>query len=174
MKRMAQFYKVSFEQYLSDYIDCFGLKPEAYEIEEIKTIYNKIQLPRRETVGSAGYDFKCPFDIELSPGESIKVPTGIRARIDDGWVLKIYPRSSLGFKYRLMLNNTVGIIDSDYFQSSNQGHIHIKMTNCSNENKIICMKQGDGFAQGIFVEYGITMDDEADKERDGGFGSTGK
>lgn len=174
MKRVAQFSKISFEQYMKDYIDAARLKDEADVIDKIVKIYNRIQLPKRSTSGSAGYDFKCPFDVELCPGESIKIPTGIRVRIDDGWVLKIYPRSSLGFKYRLTLNNTVGIIDSDYFHSSNEGHIHIKMTNCSNEDKKICLKQGDGFAQGIFLEYGITVDDEADGVRNGGIGSTGR
>ncbi len=87
-------------------------------------------------------------------------------------VLKCYPRSGLGFKFRLQLNNTVGIIDSDYFNSSNEGHIFCKLTNDSNENKTVCVNKGDGFIQGIFVEYGITFDDEVSAKRDGGFGST--
>lgn len=101
-----------------------------------------------------------------------RILTGIRARIDDGWVLKIYPRSGLGFKYRLQLNNTVGIIDSDYYGSDNEGHIQIKLTNDSREGKRLEVKEGTGFAQGIFLEYGITVDDETTEERNGGFGST--
>ena len=93
-------------------------------------------------------------------------------RMDEGWVLKLYPRSGLGFKYRLQMDNTVGIIDSDYFDSDNQGHIFIKMTNDSNQGKTVELAQGTGFAQGIFLEYGITVDDEAEGERNGGFGST--
>ena len=104
----------------------------------------------------------------------IKIPTGIRARIDDGWVLKLYPRSSLGFKFRLQLNNTVGIIDSDYYYSDNEGHIFCRITNDSNENKTVDLKAGEGFCQGIFVEYGITLDDDTDGVRNGGFGSTTK
>ena len=92
--------------------------------------------------------------------------------MEEGWVLKVYPRSGLGFKYRLQLNNTVGIIDSDYFYSDNEGHMFIKITNDSNEGKVINVEAGTGFAQGIFVEYGITVDDDVVEIRNGGFGST--
>ena len=87
-------------------------------------------------------------------------------------MLKCYPRSGLGFKYRLQLNNTVGIIDSDYYDSDNEGHIFVKLTNDSNEGKVVSIDAGMGMMQGIFVEYGITLDDEADAVRNGGFGST--
>ena len=80
-------------------------------------------FPKRATSGSAGYDFYAPCGISLKPGETVKVLTGIRARIDEGWVLTLYPRSGLGFRYRLQLNNTVGVIDSDYYGSDNEGHI---------------------------------------------------
>lgn len=172
MNRIAKFEKVSFEQFYGDYIDTFGTGTESYEMEMIKNIYNGIELPARATKGSAGYDFKSPMDIELKPGETIKIPTGIRCKIDDGWVLKLYPRSSLGFKYRLQLDNTVGIIDSDYYGSNNEGHIMIKITNDSNERKVFKIDRRQGFVQGIFVPYGITVDDEVDRERNGGFGST--
>ena len=92
----------------------------------------------------------------------------------ENYVLKIYPRSGLGFKYRLQLNNTVGIIDSDYYYSDNEGHIFAKITNDSNENKSLSLKKGDAFMQGIFVEYGITFDDDVKDIRNGGFGSTSK
>ena len=88
------------------------------------------------------------------------------------WVLKCYPRSGLGFKYRLQLDNLVGIIDSDYFYSDNEGHIFAKLTNDSKTNKIVTVRRGDAFMQGIFVEYGITVDDDATEIRNGGFGST--
>ena len=170
MKRIAKFHKVSFEQFAKDWKDTF----EQYSEEEIRNIYDSLKLPKRATTGSAGYDFYAPFDIMLKPGETIKIPTGIRSSMEDGWVLKIYPRSGLGFKYRLQLNNTVGIIDSDYYFSDNEGHIMIKITNDSNEGKTVEVKKGDGFAQGIFVEYGITFDDDVSEERNGGFGSTTK
>ena len=162
MKKIAKFEKVSFNQFEKDY----------KESENLKEIYDGIVLPKRATKGSAGYDFYAPQDFSLKMGETIKIPTGIRAKIDDGWVLKIYPRSGLGFKFRLQLDNTVGIIDSDYYFSSNEGHIMIKITNNSLEDKTVTVEKGSAFAQGIFLEYGITFDDDADGVRDGGFGST--
>ena len=166
MKRIAKFEKVSEKQFAEGFADSFGKAPE--------NEYNEIKLPLRATSGSAGYDFFSPIDFSLSPGETIKIPTGIRVRIDDGWVLKIYPRSGLGFKFRLQLNNTVGIIDSDYYNSDNEGHIFIKITNDSREDKTVTVKKGEGFAQGIFLEYGITEDDNVSEIRNGGFGSTTK
>ena len=169
MKKVAQFSKVSFEQFLTSWQDDFGGTRE-----EIKAIYDSIVLPKRATSGSAGYDIFSPVDFTLEPNKTLKIPTGIRCEIAEGWVLKIYPRSGLGFKFRLQLNNTVGIIDSDYFYSDNEGHIFIKITNDSNENKTVEVKKGTGFAQGIFVEYGITFDDDATAIRNGGLGSTTK
>lgn len=164
MKRIAQFHKVSFEQFKEGW-DLGG---------DVEEIYQQIKLPKRATTGSAGYDFFMPITIELKPQETIKVPTGIRVEMQDEWVLKLYPRSGLGFKYRLQLNNTVGIIDSDYFYSDNEGHIFSKITNDTNEDKTVVLKQGEGFMQGIFIEYGITVDDDATSLRNGGFGSTTK
>jgi len=165
-KRIARFYKVSKEQYLKSF--------DNKNNEEILSIYDDILLPKRATKGSAGYDFFAPFDIVLAPGETIKVPTGIRVSMEENYVLKLYPRSGLGFKYRLQLNNTVGIIDSDYYYSDNEGHIFAKITNDSNEGKTLEIKKGQGFMQGIFVEYGITLDDDTVEVRNGGFGSTTK
>ena len=128
----------------------------------------------RATAGSAGYDFFAPVKVTLQPGETVKIPTGIRVEMEQDWVLKCYPRSGLGFKYRLQLNNTVGIIDSDYFYSDNEGHIFAKLTNDTNEGKTLVIPAGTGFMQGIFVEYGITVDDAAEGVRNGGFGSTTK
>lgn len=143
-----------------------------YTVETAKAVYDGIKLPKRATKGSAGYDFYAPFDFTLAPGETIKIPTGIRAEMEEDWVLKLYPRSGLGFKYRLQMNNTVGIIDSDYFYSDNEGHIFVKITNDSNEGKTMEIAAGTGFVQGIFLEYGITVDDDAEGVRNGGFGST--
>lgn len=168
MQRIAQFEKVSFERFKADWTDTFG------DRDNIEEIYKEIALPRRATSGSAGYDFYTPIDVHLRVGETIKIPTGIRCKIDEGWVLKIYPRSGLGFKFRLQLNNTVGIIDSDYYGSDNEGHIFCKITNDSNEGKTVTLDKGAGFCQGIFVEYGITYDDDVTQERNGGFGSTSK
>ena len=165
-KRIAKFYKVSKEQYLKSF--------DNKNNEEILSIYDDILLPKRATKGSAGYDFFAPFDIVLKPGETIKVPTGIRVSMEENYVLKLYPRSGLGFKYRLQLNNTVGIIDSDYYYSDNEGHIFAKITNDKKKKKTLEIKKGQGFMQGIFVEYGITLDDDTVEVRNGGFGSTTK
>ena len=132
-KRVARFEVVSFAQFKSS----FDNKTE----EEIKRLYDDIKIPKRATMGSAGYDFYAPFDIVLAPGETIKIPTGIRVYMEENYVLKLYPRSGLGFKYRLQLNNTVGIIDSDYYYSDNEGHIFAKITNDSNVNKTVEIKK---------------------------------
>ncbi|MCI9048962.1 MAG: deoxyuridine 5'-triphosphate nucleotidohydrolase [Coprobacillus sp.] len=165
----AKFYKVSYAQFEKAMLDDFSLNED-----EIKEIYNQLKLPKRATKGSAGYDFYTPISFQLNPGETIKIPTGIRCEMNPRWVLMIYPRSGLGFKFRLQLNNTVGVIDSDYFYSDNEGHIFIKITNDSNEGKIVEVKAGQGFAQGIFMQYGIVEDDDTVEERNGGFGSTTK
>ena len=160
MIKVAKFEKVSFEEF-------------SKEINDIKC-YEEIILPKRATIGSAGYDFYAPFDFTLKPDESIKIPTGIKVKISDGWFLAIFPRSGLGFKYRLQLNNTVGIIDSDYYHALNEGHIFIKITNDSKEGKVLLVKKGEAFAQGIFLQFGITDDDEVTSERIGGMCSTTK
>ena len=157
------FHKESFNQ--------FAL---AYKNKDLESIYKDIKLPQRATKGSAGYDFFAPFDFSLKPNETITIPTGIRCEMSENLVLMIFPRSGLGFKYRLQLNNTVGIIDSDYFHSDNEGHIFIKITNDTNEDKVIDVKKGQGFAQGIIMQYFLTDDDDASAIRNGGFGSTTK
>ncbi len=152
MNRIARFFKVSKEQFGRD-----G--------------YENIILPRRATSGSAGYDFIAPYDFTLDSGEEIIIDTGIRAKIAEGWVLVILPRSGSGFKYGVRLANTAGVIDSDYFNADNEGHIKIKLIGGS---KCFNVRAGDAFAQGIFLPYGITEDDECCEERHGGFGSTDK
>ncbi len=170
MKRIAEFQKVSREQFVRDWTDSFG----DCSTEQAEKIYEGIKIPVRATSGSAGYDFCTPVGFSLAPGETIKIPTGIRVKIEEGWMLGLYPRSGLGFKYRMQLNNTVGIIDSDYYYSDNEGHIMVKFTNASNTGLTINLNAGDAFSQGIFTEYGITFDDDATGVRNGGFGSTGR
>lgn len=178
MNRIAQFEKVSFKQFyeaIKEMISNANIKgnyTDEQVKENIKVLYDKITLPERATKDSAGYDIKSPIDFELPPHASIKIPTGIRVKMEKGWVFKIYPRSGLGFKYRLQLDNTVGIIDGDYYYSDNEGHIFLKITNDCHENKTIKVDEWDRIAQGIFVPYGITYDDNANGIRNGGFGST--
>jgi len=169
MQKIAKFHKVSYNRFKHDWMDSFG---DSEDI--IKSVYDSIKLPKRATTGSAGYDFFTPIRIELKPNETVKIPTGIRVEMAEDWVLKLYPRSGLGFKYRLQLNNTVGIIDSDYFYSDNEGHIFAKLTNDTNEGREVDIAAGEGFMQGIFLQYGITVDDEVTEIRNGGFGSTTK
>lgn len=170
MHRIAQFFKVSEDNFVEAFREEFPQYTEA----DVKDMYASLKLPERATKGSAGYDFYAPFAFSLPPGSTMKIPTGIRVRMDEDWVLQLYPRSGLGFKYRLQMNNTVGIIDSDYFYSDNEGHIFAKITNDSNEGKTLEIGAGTGFMQGIFVQYGITVDDAAEGIRNGGFGSTTK
>ena len=172
MRNVAKFEKVTYTQFFNSFVDTFQIVKSDDEIikSDIETTYKDLILPKRATTGSAGYDFKSPVDFTLKPKETIKMPTGIRCKMDEDIVLMIYPRSSLGFKYRLILDNTVGIIDSDYYNSDNEGHIFIKFTNLG--EKILEIKKGDGIAQGIFLPYFITTDDEVSNKRNGGIGST--
>ena len=160
MTGIASFSRVSPAQYAQD----AAAWPDALPLADIP-------LPCRATQGAAGYDFVCPTDFHLLPGETVLLPTGIRAWMEPGWVLMLFPRSSLGFKHRLMLCNTVGVVDSDYFHARNEGHILVKLTNAGDHP--VDITRGERFCQGIFLPYGLTREDRADAERTGGFGSTG-
>ncbi len=171
---MIQFEKVSKGQFLKD-IE----KHQQVNLEE-PTIKSHMEFaydifvspPKRATSGSAGYDFVSPISVCINPGQKIVVPTGIRARMAKEKVLLIVPRSSLGFKYQIGLANTIGVIDSDYYFGDNEGHIMIALENRGQEQVLI--EAGDRFAQGLFVSYFTTDDDDAIGERTGGMGSTGK
>ena len=173
---MIKFEKISLFQWIDDAAKLYYEK-DADELSEdelrlICAVYRNIKLPIRATTSSAGYDFFVPCHVSISK-TPVLIPTGIRFVTDEpNVVLQLYPRSGLGFKYGSYLCNTVGIIDSDYYFAENQGHIFIKLTNCG--DKPLTVEQGNAFAQGVFVEYGITIDDDATEERTGGFGSTDK
>ena len=170
--RIAKFEKVSRDQFKSDVLKNMGNIFNTDErIAVIDDIYDAIKLPVRATKWSAGYDFFCPFSFKPVPGSGIVIPTGIRCKIEEGWVMKVYPRSGHGFKYGLHLYNTVGIIDGDYYNAKNEGHIMMKIS-CKEPCDII--EQGTGFCQAIFSQFGITEDDDVDTERVGGLGSTTK
>lgn len=161
LMKIARFERVSEKQFKAD------LKAL---LDREDDLYDNIKIPVRATKGSAGYDFVSPVDFTLKPQEAIKIPTGIRCMIDDGYVLQIYPRSSLGFKYQMALMNTVGIIDSDYYNADNEGHIICAVVNRG--DKDIVIRKGDRFVQGIFVKYYLAQEEENSIERHGGFGST--
>lgn len=171
MNKVGEFEKVSYNQFYEAMKEVINTE---YLNEFAEMAYENLELPKRATSGSAGYDFKAPFSFELKPGQTIKIPTGIRVKIDEGWWLGCLPRSGLGFKYRFQLNNTMGVIDSDYYNSDNEGHIFAKITNDSNEGKTVSVDAGSGFLQAIFIPYGITYSDDTKGVRNGGMGSTGK
>ena len=162
---IAKFEKVSQEIFVNDdNVMCY--------LSNAKKFYDDIKLPKRATKGSAGYDFFLPYSIEIQPHKTITISTGIRCKMDSNYVLMIHPRSGLGFKYGLRLNNSVGIIDSDFYYSDNEGNIKIKLYNPSDE--IIYLLKGVAFCQGIFLPYGIAEEEEVTTIRNGGLGSTSK
>lgn len=163
-----RFEKVSFQQFLEGIKDCFGY---AIPDDVAREIYDNIKLPKRSTGGSAGYDIFSPFDMTVYPNSYQKIPTGIRFVTDDirCVFLAIVPRSGLGFKYGSKLSNTIGIIDSDYYLSDNEGQIMVKMTG----EKEFSVEQGKAICQGIIMPYLVVNDDHENGVRNGGFGSTG-
>lgn len=165
-ENLIQFEKVSKAQFEKDAGNL------AFPIDA--STYEEVLLPKRATRASAGYDFYLPEKVDLEYGKSIVIPTGIRCKMNEDIVLQIFPRSSLGFKYRLQLDNTVGIIDSDYYHSKNEGHIMIKLSNHSIEQTTIHLEKGSAFVQGIFLKYYTTIDDDTKTTRTGGIGSTSK
>lgn len=159
-----KFEKVSIENFTKAYVSK----------EAASADYKNVKLPQRATPGSAGYDFYSPLTITIKPGTSATIPTGIKCDLDADKVLMIYPRSSFGFKYGVMLANTVGIIDCDYYDNSdNEGNIIVKLTN--NGSKELEIKAGDRFCQGIITQFFVVDKDIAlKKKRKGGIGSTSK
>ena len=136
--------------------------------------YDDLIIPKRNTKYAAGYDFYLPFDIEVNPGEIIKIPTGIKVMMNEDEFFGIYVRSSLGFKYNMRLCNQVGIIDYDYYNNiDNEGHMFVRLQNQG--DKIVSLKKGERYVQGIFQKYYIVdNEEEITNERIGGFGSTNK
>lgn len=167
MKTIAKFEKVS----LSTWNDAYSMTktiPNTFS-----EAYKDITLPHRKTVGSAGYDFIIPFDLSIPPHTIAFIPTGIKCEMKKGYVLELYPRSSLGSKYGVRLCNTVGIIDSDYYNNvANEGHIlaFLEVTG----DKYLTLKKGDAFMQGIFKKFYLAEEEEVTHKRVGGFGSTSK
>ena len=166
--RIAKFEKVSLKQFAEDFIGCIGGNESA-----ASRLYENVKLPVRATAGSAGYDIISPADIILEPGQGVKVPTGLRIKMEPGWMLLVLPKSGLGSKFRLQLDNTMGLIDADYYDSENEGHIMVPITNDSKQGKTVEIPAGKAFVQAVLVPHGITEDDAARGQRTGGFGSTG-
>ncbi|MGT2833105.1 dUTP diphosphatase [Streptococcus halotolerans] len=130
-------------------------------------------LPKRETAHAAGYDLKVAEEIEIDPGEIVLVPTGVKAYMQDGEVLYLYDRSSNPRKKGLILINSVGVIDGDYYNNEgNEGHIFAQMQNISDQ--VVRLEKGDRIVQGVFAPFLVVDGDSATGSRTGGFGSTGK
>lgn len=131
------------------------------------------KVPVRATAGSAGYDFFSPVSITIRPNDIAVVRTGVKAHVYSGNFLMVVPRSSMGIKNHVILANSVGIIDSDYYNNpDNEGEICIALYNYGNSTCYITA--GDKIAQGIFVPYLTVDNDTTSAERVGGVGSTGK
>ena len=160
---IAEFQKVSIKQFNND------LSNLGYKLDNQ---YSFVCLPTRATVGSAGYDFVTPVDVIIKPNEMVKIPSGIRCKIDNSYVLSLYPRSSLGIKKNITLANTVGIIDSDYYNAENEGHIIIALVN--NGKSDVELKAGERIVQGIFTKYYLALEEEVTGVRTGGIGSSNK
>ena len=170
---MIKFEKVSFEQFKKDCVAQKVIEELNEESEKwLKVTYDNIRIPTRGSKGSAGYDFYTPFDFKITnKGEPKVIPSGIKVSMEEDMFLAIVPRSSLGFKYNVALSNTIGVIDFDYYNNTNnEGHIMFKM----HSHKDCDLMIGERFAQGIFMKYYKVDNDNTDGERSGGFGSTGK
>lgn len=162
-------HKVSWAQFQKDYVDTFG-GGKTINMDDVKDIYDNIKVPCRKTKFSAGHDISIPFDITLPPKERLMIPTGIRCQIETDYVMLIMPRSSLGIKKGLRISNTVPVIDSDYYNANNEGHIFISVINDGKD--VIKFKTGDNIVQAMFVPYGVADEEEILEERVGGIGST--
>ena len=149
---MRDFEKISFEEFKKDICDD-------------KELYDSYELPYRSSSYTAGYDFVLINDVNMKPGEIVKIPTGIKAKFEMDEVLFLIVRSGTGFKYNIRLVNQVGVIDADYYNNpDNEGHIYVKLQNES--DKELSFKKGDRLVQGIFMKYLTTdSDNNLHKER---------
>ena len=166
---MSHFEKVTFEQWKAD-CGIRGLDDAA-----LKEWFDAIKLPRQATAASAGCDFFMPFNLNFESGSSFRIATGVRwvcgkTAGDRDKVLLLVPRSGLGFKYGIRLSNTVGVVDADYCDSDNEGHIIISLVNPSDTT--VLLEEGKPYAQGIIVKYEVPEGAESGEARNGGFGST--
>lgn len=158
---MRKFEKISFEQFIKD-------------VKDDRMLYDNMELPKRSTKTSAGYDIRSVEEGIIKPGQTMAFKTGLKVCMNPDEVLYIYSRSSQGYKYNVCLINSVGVIDSDYYNNpDNEGHFSVKLLNLG--DKDFEVKVGDKIAQGVFMKF-LTVDDEEEikGERKGGLGSTGK
>lgn len=148
---------------------------EKVSLDEFKKYYSEdlydFKLPCRSTKNSAGYDFFAPCDVVIKKGETLKIVTGVKACMEYRDVLYLYIRSSLAIKNNIVLRNSVGVIDADYYNNiDNEGNIIIALENTGEDDFII--KKGSRFAQGVFMNFLVTDSDNVSENRNGGIGST--
>lgn len=160
---MRKFEKISFNQYAAD-----RLKQAQIDDDMLRAEWENIKLPEVATAGSAGYDFYLPFAASFGATPAL-IQTGIKFVTDEPVFLMLAPRSGLGFKYGMRLSNTIGIIDSDYWEALNEGHIAAKIVS----DVSFSLERGDRFIQGIIIPYLLTNNVNVATQRTGGFGSTG-
>ncbi len=137
----------------------------------------EINLPVRKTKFSAGYDIEAAEDTVIPAFKRGQKPTlvktGLKAYMEDDEMLLLYNRSSNPGKKGLILANSVGVVDKDYYGNpDNDGHIMFAFYNIKEED--LEVKKGDVIGQAIFQKYFVIDNDEAAGERMGGFGSTSK
>ena len=136
----------------------------------------EINLPVRKTKYSAGYDIEAAEDIVIPSFKGTNptlIKTGLKAYMQDDEMLLLYNRSSNPKKKGLILSNSVGVVDKDYYGNpDNDGHIMFAFYNIKNED--IEIKKGEAIGQAIFQKYLVADNDNAEGERIGGFGSTSK
>lgn len=144
--KMRKFEKISFEQFKKD-------------IKDDRNLYERYELPKRDSKRTAAYDIYLLEELTIAPGETKKIPTGLKSYFEDDEVLLLIVRSSMGFKYNIRLCNQVGIIDADYYDNpSNEGHMWIRIQNESDET--IVLPAGEAIVQGLFLKYLTTDDDQ--------------
>lgn len=152
--RVATFEKVSFETFKRDMTEHLGSIVEGKD-DIIQHMYDTIKIPERISSDSAGYKFYAPFSFMPQTGNGIIIPTGIKCKIEPGWILQIFPPNQRGFKYGIELYNTIKVYDS----TNEDNHIILKLTTKTNENKEVIDK-GTVFCQGIFLPYGLATNDQ--------------
>ncbi len=158
---MRKFEKISFKQFKKD-------------ISDDRELYDSIEIPKRSTSKSAGYDIRSMEHGIIKVGEAMNFKTGLKVSMNEDEVLYVYSRSSYAYKYNVCLMNNVGVIDSDYYNNpDNEGHFQIRLVNLGDKDFEVNI--GDRIAQGVFMKY-LTVDDEEliNNKRSGGIGSTGK
>jgi dUTP pyrophosphatase len=167
-----KFFKVSFDQFKRDMCNVLNVEIDSKMINDtINHAYKMVSFPTRATKGSAAYDIATPYTITIPPQSMVMFPTGLKACVAHGQFLAIVPRSSTGIKCHCVLANTIGVIDSDYFDNpKNEGHIFVALYNMSNET--VVFEEGKNVVQGLFLDYHKTDDDVVTTKRNGGIGST--